>query len=304
MSIQHAILGLLSSGPLTGYDLKKIIQDSTFMHWSGNNNQIYRSLVDLLQQGYVTNELHHQESSPSKKVYTITPEGLEELHHWVCTKPEVPESKKTFLVQLAWADQLAQEELRKLLRDYEQEVRLELLLIYGKIRRGGFAPDRTAREKRIWELIAENATATLTQELAWVRKLTEELCGPDEEEEQRMNIQVITTAQQPYVEVVSRSEPIQQQAEVLDLVSVCFEHGVHRLLLHPEILSEDFFRLRTGLAGEMLQKFVNYQIRAALLLPDEQLVKGKFKELLAESNRGSSFAAFTSLDEAEAWLVK
>lgn len=67
MSIQYAILGLLSWKPASGYELKKVIEQSPTMHWSGNNNQIYRSLVQLLDKGYVTNEVQHQESSPSKK---------------------------------------------------------------------------------------------------------------------------------------------------------------------------------------------------------------------------------------------
>ena len=70
MSINFAILGILSYKPMTGYDLKKIIQDSTFMPWSGNNNQIYRSLTKLLDEGLVTNEVLHQESSPTKRFIT------------------------------------------------------------------------------------------------------------------------------------------------------------------------------------------------------------------------------------------
>ena len=40
MAIRYAILGLLSWRPFTGYDLKKMIGDSVFLYWSGNNNQI------------------------------------------------------------------------------------------------------------------------------------------------------------------------------------------------------------------------------------------------------------------------
>jgi len=111
MSIDYAILGILSSKSLTGYDLKKIIQESPFMYWSGNNNQIYRSLVKLHDKGFVTNEVEYQESSPSKKVYTITKEGISELKDWVLSSPEPPEFKKMFLIQLAWSDQLNSEEL-------------------------------------------------------------------------------------------------------------------------------------------------------------------------------------------------
>lgn len=40
MNIQHAMLGLLRNKPLTGYDMKKAMQNSPFLYWSGNNSQI------------------------------------------------------------------------------------------------------------------------------------------------------------------------------------------------------------------------------------------------------------------------
>ena len=45
MIIDYAILGLLSWKPLTGYDVKRVMQDSPFLYWSGNNNQIYKALT-------------------------------------------------------------------------------------------------------------------------------------------------------------------------------------------------------------------------------------------------------------------
>ena len=57
VSIKHAILGILSFKPLTGYDIKKIIQESSFMYWSGNNNQVYKALLELHDKGFVTNEV-------------------------------------------------------------------------------------------------------------------------------------------------------------------------------------------------------------------------------------------------------
>jgi PadR family transcriptional regulator AphA len=59
MSIKLAILGILSWETSTGYDLKKIIEDSSAMYWSGNNNQIYKTLVQLLGEELVTNEVQH-----------------------------------------------------------------------------------------------------------------------------------------------------------------------------------------------------------------------------------------------------
>ncbi len=106
MTIEYAILGILSLRPMTGYDLKKVMQESQFMHWSGNNNQIYKALLELLEQEYVENEVQHQDGAPSKKLYTITQKGREELAEWSASAPEIPECKKPFLTQLAFADAL------------------------------------------------------------------------------------------------------------------------------------------------------------------------------------------------------
>lgn len=175
MSIKYAILGLLSSKPFTGYEMKKIFEDSPVMYWSGNNNQIYKSLVQLLDEGLVTSEVLHQETSPSKKVYTITGSGLAELKKWVLSPPEVPEFKKSFLVQLAWADQLSNEELNELLSKYENEIKIQLLLHQEKNRRGLYSPERNPREAFIWNMISQNPISSLKSELDWIQGIRREL---------------------------------------------------------------------------------------------------------------------------------
>jgi DNA-binding PadR family transcriptional regulator len=67
MSIKLAILGILSWKPSTGYELKNIFEDSSFMYWSGNNNQIYKALINLENEDLVTSKVVHQDKSLSKK---------------------------------------------------------------------------------------------------------------------------------------------------------------------------------------------------------------------------------------------
>ena len=175
MSIKYAILGILSWKPSTGYDLKKVFEESSIMYWSGNNNQIYKTLVQLLDDGLVTNKVLHQESSPSKKLYTITKEGSAALKEWVLSTPELPEFKKTFLVQLAWADQLDEKELDELLSKYENEVNIQLLMQQEKVKRGINSPKRTDREVYLWDMISENIISSYRNELDWIRKVREEM---------------------------------------------------------------------------------------------------------------------------------
>lgn len=175
MSIQYAILGFLSWKPSTGYDLKKLFEESTFMYWSGNNNQIYKSLLALQEEGLVKNETIHQESAPSKKIYTITQKGLEKLKSWVTTSVEAPEFKKPFLVQLAWSDLLSEEELAKLLSEYENEIQLQLMMHKERKRRGIPSPNRTPRETLIWNRIIDNLISSYQNELDWVQNTGREL---------------------------------------------------------------------------------------------------------------------------------
>jgi PadR family transcriptional regulator, regulatory protein AphA len=90
MSIRHAILGFLSWKPFTGYELKKLFGDALSFHWSGNNNQIYGSLVELHASGAVSIEVLQQEKFPAKKLYSITELGKAELREWLLSEPELP----------------------------------------------------------------------------------------------------------------------------------------------------------------------------------------------------------------------
>ncbi len=181
MSISHAILGLLSVEPMTGYDLKKVMQESPFMHWSGNNNQIYKALVELAGKGYVQGEVKHRESAPSKKVYTITKEGLVELKCWLLSAPETPEMKKPFLVQLAWSHQLETREILALLEAYRQEIAVQMAMEQAKQKKGRYAPARTARETAIWNVIYGNVLRSYSAELDWASSAIETIGGMKDE---------------------------------------------------------------------------------------------------------------------------
>lgn len=302
MTINYAILGILSYKSLTGYDLKKIIQDSPFMYWSANNNQIYKSLVELHEQGYVTSEVHYQESSPSKKIYSITKDGLDELKKWVLSSPESPEMKKTFLIQLAWADQLSAKELDDLLSNYENEIKMQLLMQQEKKLRGVFSPGRTSREVFLWDMIYENIISSYRNELDWVQKLRKEMCISFEKEQTGMSYRVIEKANKKYIECASIEAQLNTEQDAIELIGACFENNTNLLMFHDEALSEDFFKIRTGLAGKVLQKFADYHVKVAVIITNEQKIKGKFKEVLAESNKGNDFRTFSNIEEAENWL--
>lgn len=180
MSIKYAILGLLSWKSLTGYDIKKLMEDSAILYWSGNNNQIYKSLVQLHEEGLVTTEVQHQQSAPSRKVYTITDAGLSSLKEWALSEPEAPDFKKTFFVQLSWSHVLSDEETDRLLSEYEKELQLQLAYQREKHTRRKSYPDRDKREKLLWNSMAQNAISSCENELCWVASVRRALADLNE----------------------------------------------------------------------------------------------------------------------------
>lgn len=171
MSVQYTILGFLSAEPLTGYDLKKKFISADFLHWSGNNNQIYTTLVELHHAGLVHADIEQQGTAPVKKRYTITEKGVSSLRAWLTSPIEAPLFKNMFIVRLAWADMLDDHELLKLINDYQFEVETQLTMCTERIRRHDLHLSRTPREDFLWQMIWANKQTALQGELNWLTRL-------------------------------------------------------------------------------------------------------------------------------------
>lgn len=93
-----------------------------------------------------------------------------------------------------------------------------------------------------------------------------------------------------------------QARVVADLLSRAMGNGY--LLLDETELPADFFQLNTGLAGELLQKFVNYQLPLAIVVRDASAYGERFAELMREHHRHPQVRFFASPEAARAWLPR
>lgn len=175
MDIQFTILGLLSWKSLSGYDIKKMFSESDVFYWSGNNNQIYNNLSAMHKAGLISKEVRHQESLPSKKIYSITDIGREKMRSWLLSDPELPEFHNHFLLQLAWADMLSAGQLDDLLARYVEEVSVQLRMRQLQVNDPALTPKRTPREIFLWGMIQEHVVAMYQHELEWVHQVREGL---------------------------------------------------------------------------------------------------------------------------------
>lgn len=86
MSLRHALLGLLSERPASGYDLLKRFETSLANVWPATQSQMYGELAKLAAAGLIGVSA---EGPRGRKEYALTDEGLAELRHWLTqTKPQ------------------------------------------------------------------------------------------------------------------------------------------------------------------------------------------------------------------------
>jgi Domain of unknown function (DUF4180) len=88
--------------------------------------------------------------------------------------------------------------------------------------------------------------------------------------------------------------------DISDAITACF--GTDGLILTEDDLAQEFFDLRSGLAGELFQKFINYKLRMAIVLPAPEAYGERISELAYEHKSHNMIRFVRSKDEAETWL--
>ncbi len=101
----------------------------------------------------------------------------------------------------------------------------------------------------------------------------------------------------------SKEECIRTTADFMDLLERGTNEGTQCYLLRESNFSRSFYDLKTGLAGEILQKCSTYRVRLAIVGSFEAVTSPRFRELMSEANKGSEFHFGGTDGEAVAWLV-
>ncbi|KQL33745.1 cytoplasmic protein [Bacillus sp. FJAT-25509] len=89
------------------------------------------------------------------------------------------------------------------------------------------------------------------------------------------------------------------EQSALDLImTISYDHKSNRIALNKEAISEDFFNLSTKLAGAVLQKFVNYNIKFAIIGDFSSYTSKALKDFIYECNKGNNVFFVSSEQEA------
>lgn len=126
--MDFVILGLLSHESMTGYEIKKKIDNALYFFWSGSFGSIYPTLNQLEQEKKVTKETGSQ-GGREKISYSITEYGTEVLKQWLEKPALEDELRYETLLKLFFSNEIGLDGALKHIERFEEKCRNALLTL-------------------------------------------------------------------------------------------------------------------------------------------------------------------------------
>ena len=99
-------------------------------------------------------------------------------------------------------------------------------------------------------------------------------------------------------EITSDETIITTSQDGLDLLGNLYYQGFDRIVLNEKNITTNFFDLKTGIAGEILQKFSTYRVRLAIVGDFSKYTSKSLTDFIYESNKGRHINFINSTTEA------
>lgn len=103
-----------------------------------------------------------------------------------------------------------------------------------------------------------------------------------------MNVRVIKNENGNIAVISSDEVMINNGQDALDLIgTVGYNYGCNKMIINKKDITEDFFDLANGIAGEIMQKVITYGVSLAIVGAFDQYNSKSLKSLIYESNKGN-----------------
>ncbi|MGI6238690.1 MAG: DUF4180 domain-containing protein [Christensenellales bacterium] len=120
-----------------------------------------------------------------------------------------------------------------------------------------------------------------------------------------MTIQTIAEGGASIAVVTSADALILDGQTALDfMMTVNYETGCRCIIVQKQAIAEDFFDLRTRIAGDVLQKFINYHFKLAIVGDFSGYTSKSLRDFMRESNAGRDIFFVPTKEEAIARLAQ
>jgi DNA-binding PadR family transcriptional regulator len=157
----YFVLGLLEQQPMSGYDIKRLLERLNGLIGSSSFGHIYPTLHTLLEEGRVTVHVVTRENRPPKKVYTIKQEGRHALQEWLEGPFPSGPSQKALVMRLI----LAQGPSQRGLMAHLQQRRAHVVAHCEALEELSAESEQAGRG---WQMALNYGLAVADAELGWL----------------------------------------------------------------------------------------------------------------------------------------
>lgn len=163
---QYAVLGALSVFPMSGYDIKKWVSDTTGTFWSESLGQIYPTLAYLLRESFIKIYSEKEEGGRSKRIYRITSKGQKHLAEWLKLSAKAPVERNEFIFKMFYGKNLSKEDCLKHLYRQKQYIQDAYVKFKG-IEKHIKEEHKDMPDRFYWLLTLKSAFLHCEAEVAW-----------------------------------------------------------------------------------------------------------------------------------------
>lgn len=119
-----------------------------------------------------------------------------------------------------------------------------------------------------------------------------------------MKTEIHTAGALKIAELITDELRIKSAADALQLLGDLYYQGFDAIILHVHQITPDFFDLKNGIAGDILQKFSNYRMPLAIVGDFSHLQNKSIKDFIWESNKHGHVNFVDSVDLALECILK
>ncbi len=174
---QYAILGMLSISPMSGYEMRKRMNESTNHFWSESSGQLYPT-CNKLEQAKLAKCTVENIGAKQRKTYSITPKGKRHLRDWLKQEITSPTHRNELLLKLFFGSECANQHNINHLLDKKRNCEKELKTYAGIKEK---LSKSTNKRAPYWLITLNYGIKTTQAELAWCNETLKTLSKINQE---------------------------------------------------------------------------------------------------------------------------
>lgn len=161
----YAVLGILAMEPMSGYDIKKTLNESTQHFWNESPGQIYPALKTALTAGLISAQ--EENGGRSKITYAITAAGRDVLRQWLNETPAKFTQRNELLLKVFLGSNTDQETILNYLQEHLHQTQAKLR-VYQQIEKKiqGYLEDQLDGAK-YWYITLRYGIRSLQNSIEW-----------------------------------------------------------------------------------------------------------------------------------------